>query len=509
MLEHLPPHNTDAEEAVIAALMIDDEAIHRIRPLLDERDFFREKNGAVYRAICALAARREPTSPVLVASELAHQQQLEIVGGLSYLSQLTNELPTAVGAEWYARLIAAAAARRRLISASGRLAQMAYDESNALDVAEIISRAEELIRVCMPAALATGAESLADLTAELGSDWQDELDGVILPEGQSSGFRQVDYQMPGQGWVPGKLYGLVGPTSSLKSTIARAFARRTLLQPSRRHEGNARVLVISLEQTRREQWKTQLAALAGIDTLARQRQIADAARAGRQPPPLSPEDSARLASALATARENRDLLIKVQPGMTATEIKVCIQQQLLKGPLDLVIVDYLQRIGPEPHLLRADEHVQIATAARLLADTAFQLDVPILLCAQYLQENQSADLRKTGYRPDLEKVYGSKELSKVAYMMFGIYWRAYWVKKGFLEPDADPINDNLVELLVTKAQLGEFGTSAWLIPDPATGRLEDLACIGCGVLMTGRSQFQLQPDGLQTLCLACYQGETA
>lgn len=506
-LEKLPPHDIAAEETVIAAIMVDDDALAQLRPLLDPRDFFREKHGIVYAAQCALYSRGEPTSPIAVAGELDRSGLLDTIGGLAYLIGLTVDLPTSVGVAYFARLVAAAAARRRLISAAGKLANLAYDTANALDVAEIISHAEQTIRDCMPAALVSGAESLADLTRDLGGDWLDELDGLVVPEGQSSGSRQIDYQMPGGGFVPGKCYGLVAPTSSLKSTIARWIARRMARLPAQRHPGHARVLFISNEQTRREQWRTQLAAEAGVDVLSRQRQIADAQRMGRAVPALDDATRARVQAALADAEQNADLLIKVRPGMTATEIKVTVQQELLKGPLDLVIVDYLQRVGPEPHLLRADEHVQIAAAARILADMAFLLDVPVLVCAQQLQEQQSQDGKRNNYRPDLEKVYGSKELTKVAYMMFAIYWRQYYVTKRWIEPDSDPLADRIVELVVTKAQLGEFGTSAWLMPDPATGRLEDLACVSCGDLMTGRSSMLIQPDGLSVLCRRCYEGD--
>src|SRR5579883_3138716 len=127
VLEKLPPNDIAAEEAVIAAIMVDDEAIFRIVPLVQPSDFFREKNAIIYEACVRLFERNEPTNPVLVANELNARGQLDMVGGLAYLSQITTDLPTAVGADYYARIVARDAVYRRLISASGRIAQMAYD----------------------------------------------------------------------------------------------------------------------------------------------------------------------------------------------------------------------------------------------------------------------------------------------------------------------------------------------------------------------------------------------
>src|SRR5438876_7810305 len=124
--EKLPPHDIEAEEAVIASLLVDPDAIFKVAPRLHAEDFFREKNGWVYEACRALWDRSESINQITVSHELARRNRLEDVGGASYLSKLVTELPTSVGVEHYAGMVVRDAIYRRVISASGEIARIAY-----------------------------------------------------------------------------------------------------------------------------------------------------------------------------------------------------------------------------------------------------------------------------------------------------------------------------------------------------------------------------------------------
>src|SRR3990172_4977851 len=145
--EKLPPHDVEAEEGVIASLLVDPEAVLDIgKTNLKPEDFFREKNRWVFETCLDLFNRNESVNQITVAHELASRGQLEDVGGVTYLSRLVTELPTSVGARHYAAIVQRDATYRRLISAAGQIARMAYqggaDEQDAQD---ILSRAETLI----------------------------------------------------------------------------------------------------------------------------------------------------------------------------------------------------------------------------------------------------------------------------------------------------------------------------------------------------------------------------
>src|SRR3972149_4067617 len=141
--EKLPPPDVEAEEAVIASLLVDPEAIYRVAPTLKPDDFFREKNAWAFEACLALWGRNESINQITVSHELARRGRLEEVGGAAYLSRLVTELPTSVGVEHYAGLVQRDSSYRRLISAAGQIAQMAYHAGP--DVGDVLARAETLI----------------------------------------------------------------------------------------------------------------------------------------------------------------------------------------------------------------------------------------------------------------------------------------------------------------------------------------------------------------------------
>ena len=141
--EKLPPHDIEAEGAVIASLLVDGEAIFKVAPVLQPGDFFREKNIWAYEACVALWERNEAINQITLAHELARRGRLEEMGGVAYLSQLVAELPTPLGVEYYAQIVQRDAVYRRLIDASQRIQQMAYQ--GGADQAALLSRAEGLL----------------------------------------------------------------------------------------------------------------------------------------------------------------------------------------------------------------------------------------------------------------------------------------------------------------------------------------------------------------------------
>ncbi len=143
VVEKLPPHDIDAEEAVIASLLVDPEAIYHVTPIVRSEDFFREKNAWAYEACLALWERSEAINQVTVAHELARRGRLEEIGGVAYLSRLVTELPTPIGVAHYARIVRRDAIYRQLINAAAQITQIAYQGGPDLDA--VLSRAEALI----------------------------------------------------------------------------------------------------------------------------------------------------------------------------------------------------------------------------------------------------------------------------------------------------------------------------------------------------------------------------
>ena len=138
--EPLPPHDVDAEEAVIASLLVDPEAMYKVSPIITPVDFFREKNAWAFEACLALSERGESVNQITVAHELSQRRRLEEVGGVAYLSRLVTDLPTSIGVEHYAAIVQETAARRRCVSLAQALARAAYSGD---DVDIVLDRLEE------------------------------------------------------------------------------------------------------------------------------------------------------------------------------------------------------------------------------------------------------------------------------------------------------------------------------------------------------------------------------
>jgi replicative DNA helicase len=127
-IERLPPHSLEAEEAVLGSLLIDPEAIFEVGSFLRPEMFYRTQNRWIYEAILSLNDRREPLDLITLTAEIRNQERLEDIGGEGTLINLVNTVPTSMNAESYARLVEEKALRRRLISAAGSIANLAFDE---------------------------------------------------------------------------------------------------------------------------------------------------------------------------------------------------------------------------------------------------------------------------------------------------------------------------------------------------------------------------------------------
>ncbi|MDO8491196.1 MAG: DnaB-like helicase N-terminal domain-containing protein, partial [Dehalococcoidia bacterium] len=141
--EKLPPHNVDAEEAVIGALLIDPEAVFEVSTFLKPEDFYREKNCWAYESCLALYDRNEAIDQITVANEIAQKGRIEALGGAAYLSHLVSLVPTSVDVKYYAQIVHRSALARRLIAAGAQISALGYDAG--ADVDRALNRAEDIL----------------------------------------------------------------------------------------------------------------------------------------------------------------------------------------------------------------------------------------------------------------------------------------------------------------------------------------------------------------------------
>lgn len=432
MTDRLPPHDIEAEEAVIASLLVDSEAIYKVAAILQPDDFFREKNAWAYEACLALWERNETINEVTVGHELARRDRLEQIGGLAYLSRLVTELPTPIGVEHYAGIVKRDAVYRRLIEAASRITQMAY--SGGPDLDGTLARAESLLL-----SLSTG-QRLSDFV-----HIRDVLDGFWEGPGLEAfkgglqgnirtGFMDLDTLLGGL--KRADLIVLAARPSLGKTSLALNIARNAAAGQ------NAKVAIFSLEMAAEQLVQRLLASESGVD-------------------------STRLRLGLHTEAEERrvmnalgilsaiDIYVDDSAVQRVTEIRSKALRLHRDQGLDLVIVDYLQLIhGTE----RGDNRVQeISLISRSLKELARELDVPVIAVSQL---SRAPEMRSP-HIPILSDLRESGSIEQDADVVVFIYREDVYVRKEDWElahPEGNPYPAGDAQIIIAKHRNGPTGT---------------------------------------------------
>ena len=379
--ERLPPHDIEAEEAVVAALLVDPEAIYQVAPILKGTDFFREKNGWVYEACLALWGRDEAINQITVAHELARREQLDDVGGQAYLAETIRRLPTSIGAGFYAKIVKRDATYRGLIHASTAIMQMAYEAPAELDT--VFSRAEELLQ------RVRGGDNFRDFVhiSQLLNAFLDE-DAETAERRELSairtGYNDLDTLLGG---LKRSDLATIGARPSVgKSSFALGIARNAAV------EQKANVAFFSLEMSSEQLAVRLLAAESGVDNTR--------LRLGQQTE-LEERRIIRASGVLSEA----NIWFDDTPVLTAAELRAKARRLHGERGLDLVIIDYLQLMAGESGWGGRENRVQeISHISRTLKGLARELDLPVIALAQLSRaiENRHpripmlSDLRDSG-----------------------------------------------------------------------------------------------------------------
>lgn len=380
-LERLPPHDIEAEEAVIASLMVDPEAILSVVNILKPSDFFREKNGWIYDACLALWNRDEVINQITVAHELATRDQLEAVGGQVYLADIIRRLPTSIGVEFYARIVKRDATYRGLIHAAAAIMQMAYEAPAEIET--VFSRAESLIQRLR------GGETFRDFVhiRQLLDSYLEQDPAEVERLERSAirtGFSDLDTLLTG---LKRSDLIIIGARPSVgKSSFALGIARNAAI------EQKANVAFFSLEMSAEQLAVRLLSAESGVD--------GNRLRLGQN----TELEERRVVNAAGRLSE-ANIWFDDSPLLTVAELRSKARRLASEaGGLDLIVIDYLQLMQGESTASRENRVQEISYISRTLKGLARELDVPIIALAQLSRaiENRHpripmlSDLRDSG-----------------------------------------------------------------------------------------------------------------
>jgi len=382
--EKLPPHDINAEEAVIGSLLIDGSTIYKIATLLQPSDFYHEPNQWLYEACLSLYQRNEAINQITVAQELDRQGRLEPCGGVAYLSHLISIVPTSLDIEHYAQIVYRLSVSRRLISAAQQIGAIGQQADPDVDAS--LSKAEDVLYrlrhgqsprdfVHIRQVLDKYFED-ADRSATPGTAGYQEALSYTL-----SGFTGLDELLGG--FQHSDLVIIGGRPSMGKTSLVLNIARNAAI------EQGACVALFSLEMARDPVVWRLLSTESGVN-LSR-------IRLGLH----TEEEEKRIMEATGILSE-APIYIDDSPQLRVVEMRSKARRLYFERGINLIIIDYMQLMQGDG---RMENRVQeVSYISRSLKALARELDVPVLAVSQLSRASefrashapQLSDLRESG-----------------------------------------------------------------------------------------------------------------
>ena len=431
--EKLPPHDVEAEEAVIGSLLIDPDAIIKIASFLMPEDFWEEMHRLIYEACFSLYQRNEAINQITVAHELARLNNLERIGGAAYLSYLISIVPTSLHVEYYAQIVSNMAVMRKLIAAAGQIAAIGYEAGP--DVEATLNRAEDIL---FQIRKKQSQRDFVSIREVLSGYFEEEGQAVVSREGGVahilSDFTGLDDILGGL--QRSDLIVLAARPSLGKTSLALNIARNAAMYQK------ACVALFSLEMSRQAVVERLLACESGVDSKRIRLKS------------FSEQDEVKIMEASGVLAE-LPIYIDDSPQLRMVDIRSKARRLHFGRGIDLILVDYLQLIQGDG---RNENRVQeISGMTRALKLLAREMDAPVLVVSQLSRAvewrashiPQLADLRESG------SIEQDADVVIFIYRDEVYYTIEEWSKVHDIE--REPYPRGLADIIVAKHRNGPLG----------------------------------------------------
>lgn len=422
----LPPQDLEAEQSVLGSLMLDKEAITAVADLLAPNDFYKKANEIIYRAALGLWEDREPIDILSLSAALKKSGELKEIGGVGYLTELVNSVPSAFHVGHYAKIVKEKSVLRSLINASAKITEEALTSKN--DIEKLLDDVEQRI-------FAISQHSITKNFIHIGEGLKEAYEriervhrgeGVGL-RGVATGFIQLDNIL--SGLQPSDLIVVGARPSFGKTAFVLDIARHIAVNLKKP------VGVFSLEMSRPQVEDRLIAAEAQVDLWK--------LRTGR----LKDEVEFEMLAAAADRLRPAPLYIDDSPSPNIVEMRSMARRlQAEQGELSLIVVDYLQLI--EPRRTTDSMVQQVTEISRGLKSLARELNVPIIAVSQLSRAVEQRGIK----RPQLADLRESGAIEQDADVVIFLYPRSQDAI------DAPPTDDNTLEVIVAKHRNGPLGT---------------------------------------------------
>ena len=378
--DRTPPHNIEAEQAVIGAIFLEPEAFSTASELLQSDDFYRAGHQRIFQAMVTLSDKGEPIDLVTVTTLLSSNQVLDEVGGVSYLRDLASSVPTAANISHYSKIVEEKALLRRLIRTATDIVTTSFEKEGEVD--DVLNEAEKNILEVSGRTNAGSFKAIKDVLIEVYDNIEELHQNNAAVTGVPTGYRDLDKIT--SGFQSNDLI-IIAARPSVGKT---AFALNIAQNVSTKTDEN--VAIFSLEMGADQLVSRMLCAEGNIDS--------QRLRTGN----LEADDWGKLTMAMGSL-SNAGIYIDDSPGIRVSEIRSKCRRLKQEHGLGMIIIDYLQLIQGSENS-KDNRQQEVSEISRSLKGLARELEVPLIALSQLsrgVEQRQDkrpmmSDLRESG-----------------------------------------------------------------------------------------------------------------
>jgi len=378
-LDKLPPQNIEAEQSILGAILIDNDALPKALEILDPEDFYKQPHRKIFNVMIELFEKSEPIDMITLTDDLKRRDEIEAVGGISYLSSLVNMIPTAANVKYHSKIVREKALLRGLLRSATEIAGRVYEDN--LDAEELVDYAERSIFDISDKRIKASFVTLKEVIKDSFEMIERLYDKKETVSGVPSGFRDLDDLTTG--FQKGDLIVVGGRPSMGKTAFSLNVAQHVGL------ELKEPVAIFSLEMAKEQLAFRMLCSEAMVDSSSIRKGF------------IKKEDWHKLTSA-ASNLTGAPIFIDDSSGINALELRAKARRLKMEHGLSLVIVDYLQLMRGRGSFERREQ--EISEISRSLKALAKELSVPVIAVSQLNRSVEQrrpptpilADLRESG-----------------------------------------------------------------------------------------------------------------
>jgi len=434
--DRLPPQSLEAEQSVLGAVLLENNALLKCLDVINEGDFYRESHRRIFSAMLDLFDKGEAIDLVTVGEQLQRAGGLEMVGGSGYLASLASQVPTAANVIYHAKIVRERALLRSLLRSSTDIASKVYEDAEEAE--ELLDFAEKSIFEISDKRIKSSFVAIKDVVKDSFKMIEDLYGRKETITGAPTGFRDLDEKTAGL--QKGDLVIIGGRPSMGKTALALNMAQHLAV------ENHEPVAVFSLEMSTAQLVMRLLCSEAKVDS--------SRVRKGF----VEKHEWHKLTNAAGRLHE-APIFIDDSANIGVLEMRAKARRLKMEHGLSLVVVDYIQLMRGRSNMERREQ--EISDITRSLKALAKELDVPVIGLSQL---NRGVEMR-TDKRPTLADLRESGAIEQDADVIIFLYRDSVYSKNR---------EDRSAELIVAKQRNGPTGTIKVTFLDKST-RFEDSA----------------------------------